>query len=357
MRQLLIASELFAPGGVQYVGREALAALSQDGRSLEVWSLRDRSVPAGFSRRGATIRCAAGSRSLLAKWALGSALASCRDLSTTVMHAHLAPIALPLKARGASLSVMLHGVEVWRRLTAAERVAVRRADRLIANSRHTADRFREANTDFDEARIDICPLGIPPADGAAGEPADGRVALIVSRLSAEDRYKGHDALLAAWSSVRARVPDARLVIAGDGDDRSRLEAAAASMGVADAVQFVGRVSDVELERWYRRCAFFVLPSTNEGFGLVFLEAMRAGKACIACAGAPREIIEHEATGLILPDQEAATVADAVVRLFVDAPLRERLGRQAQARWRDAFTSTRFAERFRALTQFAPERAA
>lgn len=353
----MIASELFAPGGVQYVGREALAALSQDGRPLEVWSLRDGSVPAGFSRDGATIHCAAGSRSRLITWALGSACASCRDLSTTVMHAHLAPVALPLTARGASLSVMLHGVEVWRRLTAAQRLAMKRADRLIANSHHTADRFREANADFAGTRIDVCPLGVPPADGAAREPEDGRVALIVSRLAAEDRYKGHDALLTAWSSVRARVPDARLVVAGDGDDRARLEAMAASTGVADAVQFVGRVSDAELERWYRRCAFFVLPSTNEGFGLVFLEAMRAGKACIACAGAPREIIGHETTGLILPDQDAATVADAVVRLFLDAPLRERLGRQAQARWRDAFTSSRFAERFRALTQFAPERAA
>jgi len=324
---------------------------------LEVWTLRDRSVPSGFAKRHVTIKCAAGSRSRLVGWAVEASLRSCRTMSVTVMHAHLAPVALPLRLRGASLAVVLHGVEVWRQLTAIESLSMACADRLIANSHYTAERFRDANRLFRHEAIDVCPLGVAPVSGSTNDATDPRVALIVSRLSADDAYKGHDALLAAWPRVTASVPDARLVIAGDGDDRPRLEALARSIGVADSVDFLGAVSDAELERWYRRCGFFVLPSTNEGFGLVFLEAMRAGKACIGCAGASDEIIEPEATGIILRDQNVDALAAAIVRLYLDAPLRERLGRQAQLRWRSAFTSDTFAERFRALTQIVPERAA
>src|SRR5262249_2974186 len=147
--------------------------------------------------------------------------------------------------------------------------------RLIAVSNYTAGRFRDANAAFDAVPpVDVCPLGIgdatstpPPADG--NEP----IALIVSRLSSEDRYKGHDALIDAWPSVLAQTPDAVLVIVGDGDDRPRLEERVAERGVAHAVRFAGRVSDDELDRWYRRCAFLALPSVGEGFGLVLLEAM------------------------------------------------------------------------------------
>ena len=68
---------------------------------------------------------------------------------------------------------------------------------------------------------------------------------------------------------------------------------------------------------YRRCAFFVMPSREEGFGLVFLEAMRAGKACIGGAGAAAEVIEDGVTGLVVDATEPEQVEKAVVRLFLE----------------------------------------
>src|SRR6267378_4092266 len=104
-------------------------------------------------------------------------------------------------------------------------------------------------------------------------------------MSHEDRYKGHELLIRVWSAVRARVPQAELVLIGEGDDRPRLEAIAANVGIASAVRFLGSVDESELAAWYRRCSIVALPSEGEGFGLVLLEAMRVGKACVTAPGA------------------------------------------------------------------------
>jgi phosphatidylinositol alpha-1,6-mannosyltransferase len=176
----------------------------------------------------------------------------------------------------------------------------------------------------------------------------GEFALMVSRLSSEDRYKGHDAVLRAWPAIRAQAPDAELVIVGDGDDRPRLERLARELGLDPAVRFAGRVSDAELAGWYAQSAFFLLPSALEGFGLVFLEAMRASKACVSGPGAPETIVEDGTTGYIVAADDADRLTEIVVRLFRDRTLRERLGANGRARFLHEFTAEHFAERLRAL---------
>jgi phosphatidylinositol alpha-1,6-mannosyltransferase len=168
-------------------------------------------------------------------------------------------------------------------------------------------------------------------------------------MSAEERYKGHERLLAIWPEVTAECPGARLVVVGDGDDRSRLEAIAASRGLNGQVQFVGRVSNAALEGFYRNAAFFVMPSVGEGFGLAFVEAMQAGKACIAAPGAATEILEDGVTGLIV-DPASPALAAAVVRLFRDRHTREAMGRAGAARVGERFEHRHFAERVTRLLQ-------
>jgi phosphatidylinositol alpha-1,6-mannosyltransferase len=231
-------------------------------------------------------------------------------------------------------------------LRAAERWALV-AGGLVAISRHTAQRFKAANPRFAGAPIDVCHPGLPARAVEAATTAAAPAALIVGRLAADEGYKGHALLLEAWPRVLERHPDAQLWIVGDGDDRQRLESLAVRLGLRDVVTFMGRVSDRELDALYRRSRFFVMPSRDEGFGLVFLEAMRVGKACIGAAGAASEIIEHGVTGLIVDPARPEDVYAAVVRLFDEPETCETFGRAGAARFRAEFTDAMFRARFAA----------
>src|SRR5205807_637781 len=145
------------------------------------------------------------------------------------------------------------------RLRARERRAIARAHRAIAISAYTALRFREANPDVVVRSLVVCPLGIGPGPVRHEPSLEAGFALIVGRLWSSERYKGHDRLIDLWPSVQARVPDARLIVVGDGDDRRRLETRVAASGLDGAIRFVGRVSDEALAGLYRASAFFVMP--------------------------------------------------------------------------------------------------
>jgi len=283
--------------------------------------------------------------------ALGSAAGASRPSIVLCVHLRLSPVGR-LVARGrARLGVFLHGIEAWRRLGRMERWGLGGADLLIANSEHTARRFRAANPALAHRAISVCHLGVDaagaPRPGIRAAPGvAGPFALIVGRLAGAERYKGHDLLLELWPRIRAEVPDAHLVVAGDGDDRARLEGRAAALG--GGVSFVGRVSDEVLGDLYRESAFFVMPSREEGFGLVFLEAMRAGKACIGAVGAAAEVIEDGVTGLVVDAAEPQEIEKAVLRLFLEPGTRARMGRAGAERVAREFTEAHFRRRFRAI---------
>ncbi len=167
-------------------------------------------------------------------------------------------------------------------------------------------------------------------------------ALIVGRMAASERYKGHDLLVEVWPRLLAEVPDARLVVAGAGDDRARLEARAASLG--SSIRFVGRVTEAGLDVLYRDCAFFVMPSTEEGFGLVFLEAMRAGRACVGAVGSASELIEDGVSGYVVDPSDPEALLKALVWLVQDPVLARRMGEAGRARCEREFNEEAFAAR-------------
>lgn len=269
------------------------------------------------------------------------------------LHLRLGPVARWLARGRTPLTAVLVGIEAWRTLRAFERRALERADRILSISAHTLRRFREANPRLAGLDGTVCHPGVPGAAEAAGAAtAAPGFALIVGRLASTERYKGHDLLLGLWPRLLGHCPEARLVIAGDGDDRARLEAAAGRLG--DAVRFAGRVTDATLGDLYRDCAFFVMPSRDEGFGLVFLEAMRTGRACIGSPGSAAEIIEDGVTGLIVDPDDPEQVLKALVRLFQDPELSARMGKAGQTRWSQVFTEPAFERRFLACLPASPQ---
>ena len=280
--------------------------------------------------------------------------ASAAGAGTTVVavHLHLAPAALAFTARGASLTTILCGVEAWKPLTWIQRAALDRADRVIAISAHTRGRFIDANPQFASRAIEVCHPGIATRAAtpraAAIDVDRPPAALIVGRMAKDECYKGHDALLEIWRDVVTAVPEATLRIVGDGDDRPRLESKAAALGLRGTVSFLGGIGEEDLEGEYERARAFVMPSRDEGFGFVFVEAMRAGRACIGSPGAAAEIIDDGGSGLLVDPDDRDSLARAVIRLLGDRAEADLMGALGRARYLQRFTAERFRERFTAL---------
>lgn len=338
-RRVLILTPSFSGfDGISTVAREAARALEDPRWELRTWSLTDREVSGG--------RGAAGRRWRLVGWAVAEAARpGASDLLVLALHVHLAVAALPLRARGARLALFLHGIEAWGPLSAARRLAVRRAHPLVANSSYTAERFARRHPGLGEAPR-ICHLGLGPAAADATTPTTPGLVLSVGRLVAAERYKGTDALLAAWPEVVQRVPGARLVVVGEGDDRGRLQAEALRLGLEGRVRFEGRVDAATLGALFSGCDLFALPSTGEGFGLVYLEAMRAGVCVLAGPGAPEEVVEHGRSGVVVDPSDRALLARTIADLLLDDDRRRRLAARGHERWRERFTADAFGRRLR-----------
>ncbi len=338
---VLLTPNLTGHDGISAVARLVAGAFDR----VSIVALHERASLTSFA--GATVQGAGGSGSRFAFSALRAAV---RDPGATVIvnHLHLAPAALPFAARGTLVSI-LHGVEAWTPLTWLQRAALTRSDRLIAVSAFSRDRFLAANPRFAARPVDVCHHGIGPA-AVPDIPSDQTpAALIVGRMTADERYKGHDALIEIWPTVLASVPDAVLRIVGDGDDRPRLEQKAAATGLGAHVVFAGGIDDDALQREYQRATVFAMPSPREGFGLVFLEAMRAARSCIGCRGAASEIIDDGQTGWIVEPDDRQRLTECVIRTLRDRSESAAMGARGRARYLQHFTVEHFRRRLTALT--------
>jgi len=353
-RSILLTPNVLGKDGVSALSREMARALP--GPSL-ILSLHDAPVPAAQSPVGSEVRGARGSRAAFLLTAARAARQTTSETTVACSHLHLAPIArmlTGLAGHGARPTVVLCGIEAWTPLRRLERWALRASD-VMAISQHTVDRFKSANPGLRALDVSVCHPGLPVMH-VTGAPPSGpsSMALIVARMSSSERYKGHDALLDVWPQVLARHPDAVLLVAGDGDDRPRLEAKARELGIEHAVTFAGRIGDDALAGLYARCRFFVMPSRNEGFGLVFLEAMRAARPCIGGEGAASEIIEHGVTGFVVDPGHPGELLAAVLRLYDEPVTCTQLGAAGRERFLAEFTDRHFQARFaRVLAHDAP----
>lgn len=328
MKAVLLAPEFAATdGGIQRILRLYLRALAEDPahHSLALVALNDtpadlQRIPlfAASSLNGkplATVACSRRKSAFLrasVRTGFGAGRIVCGHL------AQLPVAALALRP-GARLALVAHGIEAWQRPTLLQRLALRRCDRVFCVSLYTRDRLAELLPWLDP-RLRVVPNALDPDlldRPAPAPPPSGRppVILCVGRLCAADAYKGYDLLLRAFSLIPVSAfrtdPDLvpRLRFVGDGDDRARLEALAVELKVANRVEFSGRLDDTALRRAFANCTCFALPSTGEGFGLVYLEAMAAGRPCVGLtATAVPELVTPDVGVLAPPDDPAALAA-------------------------------------------------
>lgn len=143
--------------------------------------------------------------------------------------------------------------------------------------------------------------------------------------------KGHKLLLRAFMEASTSVGGGRLEIIGDGPERERLERLAATLGIGNQVGFLGRQSRSAVADAMKRCAAFALPSSYEGLGCVYLEAMSSGKPAIGCTGQGiEEIIENGKNGMLVSPASLTELTSALRTLLTNESLRARLGAAARA---------------------------
>ena len=165
------------------------------------------------------------------------------------------------------------------------------------------------------------------------------------RLDQYEQYKGVDRVIEALPEVLKRVPQVQYTVIGSGTDLDRHKELAERVGVADRVQFRGTVSGEALRAAYRDCDVFALPSAGEGFGFVFLEAMKYGKAIVAAntGGAP-EVVQDGVTGKLVEYGNKEQLAQTVVDLCLDENMRRRLGEAGYRRLQEKFTFPHFQQK-------------
>jgi glycosyltransferase involved in cell wall biosynthesis len=220
-----------------------------------------------------------------------------------------------------------------------ERALTRRAARVIAIS-EAVRRFCIERVGLHAEKVEVVHYGLDglPQAWAENPPLELRRPLLLAVCRLEPQ-KGLETAVRAL----ADVPAATLLVLGEGPDRATLEALAASLGVRDRVMLPGRVGDVAT--LYAQADLLVHPARWEGFGLAMLETMLAAKPVVAArAGSAPELVSDGNTGLLVPVDDAAALADAVSSLLGDPVRVEAMGRAGLERARSEFSVARMAER-------------
>lgn len=238
---------------------------------------------------------------------------------------------------------------VWSRL---RQMTYPRSVGLITMTQGAMDWFKDAM----DVKGWVIPNPVPPAGAAPDRRSDGHTIGAVGRLVPQ---KGFDLLLDAFARVAQRIPDWKLVIWGEGPERAALERQRDRLGLADRVSLPG-VTEKPGD-WVPRTDLFVLSSRFEGWGIVVGEAMGAGLPVVSfdCQWGPAEMIEHDRSGLLVPNGDGAALGESIVALCDDPARRAALGQAARermadfghdqvlARWQSVITSVLDHHRVRA----------
>ncbi|HEV2489368.1 MAG TPA: glycosyltransferase family 4 protein [Candidatus Acidoferrales bacterium] len=279
-------------------------------------------------------------------------------------HPNLAPVASAMKlfAGNPQVIVSTHGIEVWHPLPFIRRRALRRADVVLTPSTDTArriaavqhiahERIRKLAWPLDP---DFLALAAAPARLSPPEQFPrGDVVLSVGRWAASERYKGADLLIHAIANLANQFPELHLVLVGTGDDVPRLQELAQRSGSSERMHFLTNLSRQALAACYASASIFALPSSGEGFGLVFLEAMAMKKPVIGAAlGGIPDIVQDGETGFLVVPEDPSSLLAALRSLLSAPDLRRRMGERGGEVVHTHFSFNRFQDKLKAILSSA-----
>lgn len=355
-RILILLTDLYgAIGGIQTFNITFVRALEELGNKhgwkISVYILNDSSKEKDISvPREIYYRSFSGSRY---GFVLGALTAAFRTDLLIIGHSHFLGLALLMPRFIKNFRILIvHGIEVWHKLPFFLRLGLNKIHKILAVSRYTMNQMIKFN-DCSEKLFSIFPNTLAPefekeetklTRHHLNLPA-GPIILSVARLSAFDVKKGVEHAIRAMQFVRNQIPEAVLLIVGDGNDRSRLERLVVDMNLNQTVFFIGQKNAEQLKSYYQACDIFVLPSAKEGFGIVFLEAMASGKPVVAAEeGGIPEVVVHGQTGFLVRYADVELLANRIISLLQDEALRKKMGSTGKLRFHDLFEYEKYCNR-------------
>lgn len=288
-----------ATGGIEKVCRVAGKALHElaleAGGECAVYSMHDYDGCADEAYVPATGFKGFGGQKL--KFAAAAIQQGRRSTHVLLSHINLLPVGYAIKkvSPRTKLMLMAHGIEVWETIGGFRKKMLQSVDLFLPVSSFTSvklqtvhkmavEKIRVLNNCLDpylqNSRNVILENGLRKKYGIAAGDA---VLLTVTRLKFSEQYKGYDKVVEALKTVRQTIPDFKYLIAGkwDVEEKKRLDAVIEKAGLNDSVVFAGFVPDEELAAHFNLADVYVMPSTGEGFGIVFIEALFYGLPVIA----------------------------------------------------------------------------
>jgi phosphatidylinositol alpha-1,6-mannosyltransferase len=274
-------------------------------------------------------------------------------------HVLLAPLAVLgrlLQPRARHL-LIVYGIEVWgvgyRSTPWIERLIVRHTfDKIITISRYTQKRMQTAY-DIPSDHFVILPPAVDKdllsAPKGREEKRPSAHLLTVARLTTASRHKGVHRVIRVLPRVLKVFPDLVYYVVGDGNLKDELQNLARDMGVQSHVRFLGRISDELLDSVYRRSSLFVMPSSGEGFGIVFLEAwLRRLPVIAGDRDASAEVVTDGMNGLTIDPESEDALAQAIIKLLTEPETAHRMGEEGYRTIIEKYTHEHFRHNLLAL---------
>ena len=240
-------------------------------------------------------------------------------------HIKLAPLIKNLcQPLGISYTILTYGKEVWEKLPPKYQIAMTQADSIWTISRYTRDRTCELNN-LNPDKFQIVPCTVNENIFTIGSKkahllekydlVGAKILMTVARLRSTDIYKGVDVTIQALPQIAKTFPNVKYLVIGRGDDRPRLTKLAADLGVSEKVIFAGFVPTADLAEHYKLADAYVMPS-QEGFGIVYLEALACGIPVLAGdADGSADPLQDGKLGWRVPHRDSAAVAVACVEML------------------------------------------
>ncbi|RYZ61847.1 MAG: glycosyltransferase family 1 protein [Chitinophagaceae bacterium] len=329
---LLTLNTFSSTGGIETVCRVAGKALHQimeaEGGEYTHFALNDR--PTDLLTRyvpNASFRPFSGSKLRYASQAI---VTGCKCDVVILSHINLLMIGAVIKTLSPKTKVLLiaHGIEVWVPLPPWKKRMLRKLDRILPVSQYTKekmkvlyglaeDRLAVLNNCLDPFLTRKLSAGDRPVlRNKPGFTDNDIILFTLTRLKATEQYKGYDKVISALPAVLKRYPTVKYLIGGkyDAEEKARLDRMIRELQLQDKVFFSGFVPDEDVEGLFTLADVYVMPSTGEGFGIVFIEALFYGLPVIAGnVDGSVDALDKGRFGLLVDPNDPVELREAICR--------------------------------------------